>query len=136
IENLAGVTGLRADTLTRITNVAEGNPLFLEQLLAVLSEDGVEPGDRPVPPTIQAVLTARLDRLRPEERAVLERASVIGKEFWQDAVTELLPEDGRSEIDARLEALVRRDLIWPHRSIFPGDAAFRFRHILVREAAY
>src|SRR5439155_8098071 len=49
---------------------------------------------------------------------------------------ELLPEGARSGMDTRLEALVRRDLIWPHRSIFPGDAAFRFRHILLREAAY
>jgi len=135
IENLAGPSGLGAEKLEAIANAAEGNPLFLEQLLAMLSEDGAA-GEISVPPTIQAVLTARLDRLQPEERAVLEHASVIGREFSRGAVTELSPEGVRREIDAHLDTLLRRELIWPHRSLFPGDAAFRFRHVLLREAAY
>jgi DNA-binding SARP family transcriptional activator len=136
VEQLLGAHGLSAQTLAGVTAAAEGNPLFLEQMLAMLSEDPARDGEIAVPPTIQAVLTARLDRLDAAERGVLERASVVGKEFSLGAVAELSPEHARASVDAHLEALVRRDLIWPHRSLFPGDAAFRFRHILLRESAY
>jgi DNA-binding SARP family transcriptional activator len=135
VARLLGERALRAETLAGITEAAEGNPLFLEQMLAMLSEDAGD-AEVSVPPTIQALLTARLDRLEPDERGVLERASVIGKEFSRAALVELSPEHARGAVDAHLERLVHRDLIWPHRSLLPGDAAFRFRHILLRETAY
>jgi class 3 adenylate cyclase len=136
VGQLHGAHGVSAATLAGITAAAEGNPLFLEHMLAMLSEDPAPDGEIAVPPTIQALLTARLDRLEPEERGVLERASVVGKEFSRSAVAELSPEHARGSVEAHLEGLVHRDLIWPHRSLFPGDAAFRFRHILLRETAY
>ncbi|HEY3184973.1 MAG TPA: BTAD domain-containing putative transcriptional regulator [Gaiellaceae bacterium] len=136
VEQLLGARGMSAETFAGITAAAEGNPLFLEQMLAMLSEDPARDGEVAVPPTIQAVLTARLDRLDPDEREVLERASVVGKEFSRAAVAELSPVDARASVEAHLEGLVHRDLIWPHRSLLPGDAAFRFRHILLRETAY
>jgi class 3 adenylate cyclase/tetratricopeptide (TPR) repeat protein len=114
----------------RISAAADGNPLFVEQILAMLSDEGAE-GDPLVPPTIQALLATRLDRLEPAERTLLECASVVGKEFWLRAIAELGGEP------AALPALVRKELIRPHRStVFSSDDAYRFRHQLIRDAAY
>ncbi|MGH2996405.1 MAG: adenylate/guanylate cyclase domain-containing protein, partial [Gaiellaceae bacterium] len=115
---------------------AEGNPLFLEQMVALLIEDGHHngEGELAVPPTIQALLSARLDRLPPGERAVIEPAAIVGKEFWRSAVVELAPQD--AEVSAALQRLVRKEFIRPERSSLPGEDGFRFRHVLIREAAY
>jgi class 3 adenylate cyclase/tetratricopeptide (TPR) repeat protein len=116
----------------RAKEAAEGNPLFLEQLLALAQEDGQELA---VPDSIQALLTARLDRLALAERVLLEAAAVVGKEFWRSALLELSLPD--TEVSAVLQRLVRKRLIRPERSTFPGEEdAFRFGHILIREAVY
>ena len=126
----------RAPLQARITEAAEGNPLFVEQLLAMIAENGAAVGDLAIPPSIHALLAARLDRLAPEERAVIERASVIGKEFWRGAVSELLADADRGAVGASLITLARKEFIEPARSIFPSEDGFRFRHILIRDAAY
>jgi DNA-binding SARP family transcriptional activator/ATP/maltotriose-dependent transcriptional regulator MalT len=136
LEHLVGASAMRADALARVREIAEGNPLFLEEMLAMLSEQADADVALAVPPTIKAVLAARLDRLPAHERAALEAASVIGKEFWRSAVVELSPDAVGATVAHDLDALVRRELIWPHRSLFQGDDAFRFHHILLREAAY
>jgi class 3 adenylate cyclase/tetratricopeptide (TPR) repeat protein len=115
----------------RATEVAEGNPLFLEQLLALAEEDGHELA---VPDTIQALLSARLDRLAPGERALLEAAAVVGKEFWRSALLRLSAPE--AQVSALLQRLVRRGLIQPERSSLPQEDAFRFGHILIRDATY
>jgi len=116
----------------RIREAAEGNPLFVEQMVALVKESGN--GDVVVPPTIQALLAARLDQLEPSERAVLERGSVEGRVFHRRAVEALAPdEDGAV---TRLTSLVRKELVRPDKPVFVGDDAFRFRHMLVRDAAY
>jgi class 3 adenylate cyclase/tetratricopeptide (TPR) repeat protein len=115
----------------RATEVAEGNPLFLEQLLALAEEDGHELA---VPHTIQALLAARLDRLAPRERALLEAAAVVGKEFWRSSLLHLSAPG--EEVSVLLQRLVRRQLIQPERSSLPGEDAFRFGHILIRDATY
>jgi class 3 adenylate cyclase/tetratricopeptide (TPR) repeat protein len=132
-ELLAGA-GVSDETKARIADAAEGNPLFVEQMLAMVSENGG--GDIRVPPTIQALLAARLDRLPSPERAVIDRASVVGKEFWRGAVAEMAPTDVRPAVAGHLTALVRKELIRPGRSFLPGEDAFRFRHLLIRDAAY
>ncbi|HET6813741.1 MAG TPA: tetratricopeptide repeat protein, partial [Actinomycetota bacterium] len=146
-EQLAGEATLPADATDRITSTAEGNPLFLEELLAMLIEEGRlrRHGGRWVaddlasartPPTIQALLAARLDRLAGEERALLDRASVMGQAFDRAAVLALTPEPARAEADAHLLALVRKELLRPAQAPFGGRDGFRFRHQLVRDAAY
>ena len=136
IENLRGGVDLPGPTRARLAASAEGNPLFVEQLLAMLAEDGDSDGKLEVPPTIQAVLAARLDHLAPSERAVIERASVVGARFWTGAVAGLTPDDVRASVSRELQALVRKELIRPDRSLVPGEEGYRFRHILIRDAAY
>jgi class 3 adenylate cyclase/tetratricopeptide (TPR) repeat protein len=147
LEHLAGEAALPRDATERITRTAEGNPLFLEELLAMLIEEGRlrRQGDRWVaddlaaastPPTIQALLAARLDRLAGEERDLLDRASVMGQAFDRAAVLALTPEPARAEADAHLLALIRKELLRPAPAPFGGRDGFAFRHQLVRDAAY
>ena len=98
-----------------------------------LGEDEV--ADLEIPPTIVALLTARLDRLSPVERAVLGAASVIGQTFYRAAVVEL-SEQPADEVAGALKALLRKGLVRPERSDLPGQDALRFDHVLVRDAAY
>jgi predicted ATPase len=102
----------------------------------MLAEGAVPEGEVPIPPTIQAVLAARLDRLGPGERAVIERAAVVGKEFWGDAVVDQLPADARPFTSRHLEALVEKQLLDRARSELAGRDAFRFRHVLIQQATY
>jgi class 3 adenylate cyclase len=125
---------LPAETRARVVEAAEGNPLFVEQLVAMQAESGN--GELQIPPTIQALLAARIDRLDPEERAVIERASIEGRLFHRGSVAELVPEETRPRIGSHLITLVRKELIRPDRSLLPGDDGFRFGHILIRDAAY
>jgi class 3 adenylate cyclase len=125
VENLLGMALLPVVAKARIAEAAEGNPLFVEQVLSMLIDDGllarsnghwVPTADLtaiPIPPTIHALLGARLDRLGGEERQVIERASVVGKVFYQGAVSELAPEPLRPAVGSHLMTLVRKDLIRP-----------------------
>ena len=148
IENLLGPDALDTSSRARILSAAEGNPLFVEETIAMLvdegslrSEDGrwiaAEDLERvAVPPTIQALLDARLDRLGDADRATLGRASVIGQVFYVGAVAALSPQAERVGVIGRMQQLVRRDLIRPDRSDVVGEDAFRFRHGMIRDAAY
>ena len=147
LTTLAGPTVLPEAAARRISRAADGNPLFLEELLAALVEEGRlrrqdgrwvadDLGDLRLPPSIQALLTARLDRLEDGERAVLERAAVAGQVFDQSAVVELSPPSVRAQVPARLQALVRRELLRPARARLAGDQGFQFRHLLLRDATY
>jgi len=124
--------GVRDGLRDRIIQVAEGNPLFIEEMLALVRDSAG--GEVEVPPTIQALLAARLDQLDPGDRSVLERGSVEGRTFHRGAVAALA--DGDGSVDQRLIALVRKQLVRPDRTQFPGDDAYRFRHLLIRDAAY
>src|SRR5205823_8203513 len=113
VDALCGETGPAGDTRRRIVEAAEGNPLYLEQLVALAAEEGgFDPG-RPLPATIQALLLARLDRLGPGERAVLERAAVVGREFGRGAVADLLDPAAAATVGRHLEVLVRRGFLRP-----------------------
>ncbi len=137
---------LPADVSTWLREQSGGNPLYVEHMLAVLVEEGLlrqsggvwtTAGDvtrLPIPPTISAVIAARLDRLPAHERATLGVAAVAGQTFYRDAVAELSP-DG-TDVTATFGALLRKGLVVPAESDLVGQRALRFSHVLVREAAY
>lgn len=133
----------------RVVEAAEGNPLFVEELIRMLIDDGTlgkENGawkalrpieDFTVPPTIQAILGARLDRLEQSERIVIETASVIGETFSGAALRELCSESVQGDLEDELQALERKGLIraWSATDVQDEDS-FRFGHVLIRDAAY
>jgi tetratricopeptide (TPR) repeat protein len=147
MRNLLGAASLPQRLERRILGLTEGNPLFVEQMLSMLIDDGLlrEQAGRwvfsgsadavSIPGNVSSLLGARLDRLGPAERRVVESASVIGLEFSSDAVSALLEEiDGRTDLEPALAALCRKQLI--RRAEAGAADDFHFSHILVRDAAY
>ncbi|HZU13316.1 MAG TPA: adenylate/guanylate cyclase domain-containing protein [Chloroflexota bacterium] len=129
VESLGNVSDVMRD---RIRLAAEGNPLFVEEMVALIRESGGE--EISIPPTIQALLAARLDQLAPDERSVLECGAVEGRIFHRNALQALAT--GSDDVRGKLIGLVRKELVRPERTQFPGDEAYRFRHLLIRDAAY
>jgi class 3 adenylate cyclase len=139
---------LRADVEATIAAGAEGSPLFAEELLAMLIDDELltleggqwtaadDLSELPVPPTIHALLAARLERLPDDERSLIKRAAIEGTVFHRSAVSELAAGSLDSPVEECLMALIRKDVIRPDRADLAGDEAFRFRHVLIRDAAY
>ena len=148
ISGLLGRSDTPAPVAARVAEAAEGNPLFVEQMMAMLIDDGllerdddgwIATGDLSnltVPPSIAALLQARLDRLPAEEQRVIERGSVEGRVFHWGSVTELSSDLDPGDVGRHLMALRRRDLIGAEQALFGGSEAFRFRHALIRDAAY
>jgi class 3 adenylate cyclase/tetratricopeptide (TPR) repeat protein len=134
IDNLLRGAELRDTTRQQILAASEGNPLFVEEMLMMLP-DRVD-ADVVVPATIHALLQARLDQLAVDERSVIERGAVEGEVFHRAPVGELAPERVRNGLDVHLTKLIRNELIRPEVATMPGDDAFRFRHLLIRDAAY
>jgi tetratricopeptide (TPR) repeat protein len=147
VESLLGGTGLDDSMKSRILQSAAGNPLFVEQLLSMLIDDGtlrregdhwVHAGgtaDLSVPPTIQALLAARLDLLETDEREVIEPASVVGQNFAVPALEDLVAPPLAPQVPVHLATLSGKQLVQPN----PGsdaEGAYRFQHLLVRDAAY
>jgi tetratricopeptide (TPR) repeat protein len=121
---------LASELRAKISHAAGGNPLFVTEMVAMASESG---GGVVVPPTLQALLAARLDQLERAERSVLERGAVEGEVFHRGAI-QALSDNG--QITPRLASLVRKGLLRPDKPQLSGDDAFRFRHLLIRDAAY
>jgi class 3 adenylate cyclase len=132
-DELLGGLELDRDTRERILATAEGNPLFLEEMAALAREAR---GTVDVPPTIRALLQARLDTLNDGERAVIQRGAVEGQVFHRGSVTALAPAAPVVDVPEQLLALVRKELVRPDATLIVGDDAFRFRHLLIRDAAY
>ena len=147
VRDLLGGSEVGEQVTERVVEASEGNPLFVEQMIAMLVDDELlrrEDGrwevvgdlaEVAVPPSINALLAARLDLLSTEERAVVEPASVIGGVFVTPAVEALVPEAIAGDVDRHLQSLVRKRFITPNPAVDSGSG-FRFHHILVREAAY
>jgi class 3 adenylate cyclase/tetratricopeptide (TPR) repeat protein len=146
VDGLLGDAGIDGDVQARIVTAAAGNPLFVEQMLSMLIDEGSlrqadgrweRVGDLAtlkVPPNIQALVAARLDLLGMAERAVIEPASVVGQNFAQDAVTELVPGPIQPEVPEHLASMSRKQLVAPNPQ--SQEPAFRFHHVLIRDAAY
>ena len=148
IANLLGEAELPAEARDRISEASGGNPLFVEEMVSMLIDDGlIVRGDRgwaptgdlgsiPVPGSIHALLAARLDRLGSAERALIERAAVEGKLFHESWVAGPEDDGGEEPVQPRLALLERKELIRRERPFFAGERAYGFRHILIRDAAY
>ena len=115
----------------KLLDRTEGNPLFVEETIRMISETGDR--DR-IPDTLQALIAARIDHLSADGKTLLQRAAVIGRIFWEGAVSHMMPGDGVQEL---LDDLLFRELVLREpRSSIHGERAFRFKHMLIREVAY
>jgi class 3 adenylate cyclase len=148
IETVIGGAGLDAEAQARVLEAAAGVPLFVEELLAILVEDGLvrrAPDGRwlahgrlaefTIPPTIEALLAERLDRLESRQRNLLEDGAVEGQLFHLGALLSLAAE-AAEPATALLAELALRELVQPASPSFVDEVAYRFRHILIRDAAY
>ena len=148
VEQLLGEATLPDGLAKRVAGAAAGNPLFVEELVGMLIDDGLLErrngawvaaqglDEFSVPPTLRELLGARLDRMPSGERATLERGAVEGQVFHRGAVGSLSEASALTSLPDRLTALVEKDVIRPAPADFVDEAAYRFRHILIRDAAY
>lgn len=148
LERLPGGSVLPPALRGRILDAAEGNPLYVEEMLGMLVDEGHlvqtngewravgELDDVAVPPSVRALLGARIDSLPEPERDVAARASVVGRVFEAAAVRALALESRQSEVGQSLLGLVRKELVRPERPEITAGDAFKFRHVLIRDAAY
>jgi class 3 adenylate cyclase/tetratricopeptide (TPR) repeat protein len=137
LSQLAGAAGERPTSLPQeALERAEGNPLFVEETIRMLVESGSGNGAAGrVPDTLQALIAARIDHLDPDAKTLLQRASVIGRVFWRGSLEHLAPDV--SEHERALDDLLGREfLLREARSSISGEAAYRFKHALIREVAY
>ena len=125
--------GVEAKTRRRVVEISDGNPLYAEQLVGYLAEEGMLEA---VPPSLEALLISRLDLLDEGERTILRRAAVAGREFWRGALVALSDREDVDALGAHLQALVQKGLVEPADSTMSGEDAFRFHHVLIRDAAY
>lgn len=132
VASLAASTDIDARVLGRAVVASGGNPLFAEELISMLAEDPATE----IPPTLEALLGARLDRLSEDERRAAERGAVEGQTFHLGAVEELTEPLERARVPAALDSLSSRELVRSARAVFAAETAYRFRHILLRDAAY
>ena len=132
-ERLLSHSSLSAEGASAIADMAEGNPLFIEELSASLAEKSTADTGH-LPTSIRAIIAARLDSLPPGERSVLVDASVVGRVFWRGALAEILPRDDLAALLGSLEArdLIRREAV----SRIEGDQQFGFKHGLIHDVAY
>ena len=120
----------------RLLDKTEGNPLFVEETVRMLVEEGADGGER-IPDSLQAMIGARIDRLPAGAKIVLQRGSVVGRTFWAGAIDHLSPEYDSDELEDLLDDLLLRDFVTrEERSTISGEAAYRFKHVLIREVAY
>jgi tetratricopeptide (TPR) repeat protein len=130
-EGLVGEPSGGGETIDRLVEVSEGNPLFVEELSAALADGASGTG---LPVTVTAAIASRLDVLPPHLRSVLFSAAVVGRSFWRNVVAAVSDEQA---VDEALDELERRDLVRrEHASRLEGDVEFRFRHALIRDVAY
>jgi len=134
VDALLDGTELPEHARRALLDKTEGNPLFVEETMRMLSEEGVDSVER-IPDTVQALIAARIDRLPPQGKAMLQRAAVIGRIFWASALERLSPD--LESIEEPLDDLILRDFVVSEdRSSIRGEQAYKFKHVLIREVAY
>ncbi|HVE63898.1 MAG TPA: adenylate/guanylate cyclase domain-containing protein [Mycobacteriales bacterium] len=147
VDELLGADSLDADVRARVVAAADGSPLFLEQLLSMLVDDEMlqlrdgrwvligELTLQSVPPTIHALVAARLDQLEAGERTAVERAAVIGHEFRVGELAALVGSDS-ADLSTDLARLVRKGLLRRSETLAADEQAYAFQHIIVRDVGY
>jgi DNA-binding SARP family transcriptional activator len=130
IEALGGEAAVATPHMARVKEVAEGNPLFLEQLVALLAGGRLAEAEVVLPPSIDVLLASRLEPLGPGERALAECAAIVGTDFTLADVVQLLPEAARPSADRLVQRLIRR------RIVRAGPDGHRFAHVLMHNAVY
>ncbi|MBI2704357.1 MAG: AAA family ATPase [Actinobacteria bacterium] len=145
---LLGTDQLPVEIIERLPASTDGNPLFVRELVRMLVDDRIieRHGDEwrlaidadaiEVPPTIQSLLAARVERLPADERAVLERASIIGSEFNLGALRHLVEPADQQALPGLLERLRRKELVEPTGAWWGNEPVHRFHHVLIRDATY
>ena len=132
VDELAGETGLSPEKRSRVIAAAGGNPLFVEELLAMVLVDPM--GE--IPSSLDMLLAARLGQLPNDERRAAERASIEGQRFHRSAVIALSDPPVRPNVPESLDRLAGQGLVRPAPAAFANESAFEFRHLLIRDAAY
>ena len=134
IEALTEDGAISSTTKRALLDKTGGNPLFLEEVMLNVAECGEERAAKEIPDTVQALIASRIDRLDVDSKAVLQRASVIGRTFWGAAIERL---SGGEGIDEAIDDLLLRDLVvGESRSTLKNETAYRFKHVLIRDVAY
>ena len=124
---------LSASERKALLEKTEGNPLFVEETTRMLLEGGTS--SKRIPDTLQAMIAARIDRLRRNEKRLLQRAAVVGRIFWEGAAVHLMPEV--DDLEPVFDDLLLRDFITrENRTSITGERAYRFKHVLIRDVAY
>jgi class 3 adenylate cyclase/tetratricopeptide (TPR) repeat protein len=135
VDALLREAGVDAELRASVLEKAEGNPLYVEETVRMLAEQGRNGGAARIPDTLQALIAARIDRLPPAAKTVLQRAAVMGRTFWEGALVHLSPD--MEDFDDILETLLQREFVSSEvRSTLSEETAFRFKHVLFREVAY
>jgi tetratricopeptide (TPR) repeat protein len=136
--------------LKTITRQAEGNPFYVEELIRMLVDDGVIIKDEPnwrieldrlaglrIPSTLTGIIQARLESLPKDERNILQQASVVGKVFWDAALSHIDRNESLDEMSVKLVSLQNRDMIHQREtSTFSGVAEYSFAHGILRDVVY
>ncbi len=143
LARLLGDTVLPDPLQRRLLDLVNGNPLYAEEYVRMLSDTGALTqasqavlADLPLPDTVQGVVDSRLDLLTAAERTVLSAAAIVGETFWEGAVAAVADAD-RGQVLSCLEALEQREVVRRSpQSTVAGEQEFAFRHCLVKDAAY
>jgi len=134
IDALSEDGNISPETRRALLEKTEGNPLFLEEVMLSLAECGEEVAAAGIPDTLQALIAARIDRLEAPSKALLQRASVIGRSFWAGALEHL---SSGEDVERAVEDLLLRDLVvGESRSSLSNETSYRFKHVLIRDVAY
>ena len=137
LEALSPDGELAADVRAAVLEKTEGNPLFVEETVRMLAEFGAGVMPERIPDSLHALIAARIDHLPAAGKALLQRASVVGRVFWLGALAHLAHDVDPAEVEELLDDLLLRDFVLREpRSSISGEQAFRFKHVLIREVAY
>jgi class 3 adenylate cyclase len=136
VSHLVTATFLSEELKQGVLERVGGNPLYAEEFVRLLADQGLAAGETELPDSLQALIAARLDTLSPERKSLLQDAAVVGKVFWIGALADIGGRD-HDELELALHELARKELVRPARvSSMEGESEYSFWHLLVGDVAY